>query len=293
VTGVREVPGPGNRTLGVHEAGDPAGRPVLVHHGTPAHGALFAPWIEDAHARGIRLIGYDRPGYGVSSPDPDRTVASAAEDVAAIADALGIDRFATWGASGGGPHALATAALLGDRVVAVASVAGVAPFDAPGLNWFAGMGEGNLVEFGAALQGRGTVERFARAQAESMLGGPGAEQADELASLVSGPDAAALAEGFAEYWLGGMPEVFRTGVDGWVDDDLAILRPFGFDMADIDVPVLVWHGRQDRFVPLAHGEWLASAIPGTDVRITGEDGHLTLATRRIPAVHEWLLARWA
>ena len=145
----RAVPGPAGRTLGVYEAGDPGGHPVLVHHGTPAHGALFAPWEDDARGKGIRLVGYDRPGYGASSPDPERSVASAAADAAAIADALGIDRFATWGVSGGGPHALACAALLGERVVAVASLAGIAPFDAPGLNWFAGMGESNLVEFGA------------------------------------------------------------------------------------------------------------------------------------------------
>jgi pimeloyl-ACP methyl ester carboxylesterase len=292
LSGVLEVAGPGGRTLGVYEAGDPEGRPVLVHHGTPAHGALFAPWSEDAEARGIRLLSYDRPGYGASVADPDRRVASAAADSAAIADALGIDRFATWGVSGGGPHALACAALLGERVVGVASLAGVAPFAAPGLNWFAGMGEGNLVEFGAALQGRATVERLARQLAESMLGGPGADAADELASLISGPDAAALAEGFGDYWLGSMPAVFRTGVDGWVDDDLAILRPFGFDLADITVPALIWHGRQDMFVPVAHGEWLARAIPGADVRISVDDGHITLSTRRVPEVHAWLLARF-
>jgi pimeloyl-ACP methyl ester carboxylesterase len=265
-----------------------------VHHGTPAHGALFAPWSEDAAARGIRLLSYDRPGYGASVAHPDRSVASAAADSAAIADALGIDRFATWGISGGGPHALACAALLGERVVAVASLAGVAPFDAPGLNWFAGMGEGNLVEFGAALQGRATVERLARQLAESMLGGPGgaAGAADELASLISGPDAAAMAEGYGEYWLGSMPAVFGTGVDGWVDDDLAILRPFGFSLAEITVPTLIWHGRQDFFVPVAHGEWLARAIPGADVRISVDDGHLTLATRRVPEVHAWLLERF-
>jgi pimeloyl-ACP methyl ester carboxylesterase len=286
----RTVPGPGGRALGIYEAGDPAGQPVVVHHGTPAHGALFAPWCADAEARGIRLIGYDRPGYAASSPHPERTVGSAARDVAALTDALGIERFATWGVSGGGPHALACAALLGERVVAAASLAGVAPFAAEGLNWFAGMGECNLLEFGAALQGRGPIERLARQQSESMLGGPGAAgSVEELGSLISGPDAAALADGFAEYWLGSMPDVFRTGVDGWVDDDLALLRPFGFAIADIAVPTLVWHGRQDMFVPVAHGEWLARHIPGAEAHVTAADGHLTLSTQRVPAVHEWLL----
>jgi pimeloyl-ACP methyl ester carboxylesterase len=292
VTAAREVAGPGGRALAVYEAGDPAGAAIVVHHGTPAHGALFEPWVRDAEARGIRLIGYDRPGYGGSAPDPDRSVASAAADVAAIADALGVERFATWGVSGGGPHALACAALLGDRVAGAASLAGVAPFDADGLNWFAGMGEGNLVEFGAALEGRGPIERMARQQSESMLGGPGADQTEELGSLLSGPDVEALQEGFGDFWLGSMPAVFGTGVDGWVDDDFAFLRPFGFAVDTIAVPTLVFHGRHDRFVPVSHGEWLARHIPGAEVRISVDDGHLTILTRRIPFVHEWLLGRF-
>jgi pimeloyl-ACP methyl ester carboxylesterase len=292
VGAAHEVAGPGGRTLAVYEAGDPAGAPVVVHHGTPAHGGLFEPWVRDAETRGIRLIGYDRPGYGGSAPDPGRSVASAAADVAAIADALGIERFATWGVSGGGPHSLACAALLGDRVAGAASLAGVAPFDADGLNWFAGMGEGNLVEFGAALAGRATIERMARQQAESMLGGPGAEQTDELESLLSGPDVAALQDGFGAFWMGSMSEVFGAGVDGWVDDDFAFLRPFGFALDSIAVPTLVFHGRHDRFVPVTHGEWLARAIPDAEVRISVDDGHLTILTQRIPAVHEWLLARF-
>jgi pimeloyl-ACP methyl ester carboxylesterase len=288
-----EVPAADGRVLAVYEGGDPSGAAVFVHHGTPAHGLLYAPWVADAAARGIRLISHDRPGYGGSTADPERAVASAAADVAAIADALGVERFATWGVSGGGPHALACAALLGERVVAAASLAGVAPFLAPGLNWFAGMGEDNLVEFGAALQGRPAIERLARSLADSMLSGPGAQAGDDIASLLSGPDAAALASGYGAFWIGSMPEVFRNGVGGWVDDDLAMLRPFGFELDAIAVPTLVWHGRHDQFVPLAHGEWLARAVPGAEVRIAADDGHLTLSTQRIPAVHEWLLARFA
>jgi pimeloyl-ACP methyl ester carboxylesterase len=286
------VPAAGGRVLAVYEGGDPAGAPVVAHHGTPAHGLLFAAWVEDAAARGIRLISYDRPGYGGSTADPERTVATAAADVAAIADALGFERFATWGSSGGAPHALACAALLGERVVAAASLAGIAPFDAPGLNWFAGMGEENLVEFGAALQGRAAIERLARALADSMVSGPGAGAEDDLGSLISGPDAAALEAGFGAYWMGSIAEAFRPGVDGWVDDDLAFLRPFGFALEGIAVPLLVWHGRHDRFVPVAHGEWLARALPGAEVRIGRDDGHLTLVTERIPEVHDWLLARF-
>ena len=286
------VAGPAGRALHVHEGGDPAGRAVLVHHGTPLSGALYAPWIAHAADHGIRLIGYDRPGYGGSDPHPGRTVADAAADVGAIADALGIDRFATWGISGGAPHALACAALLGERVVAAASLAGVAPFDAAGLNYFGGMGSDNLNELGAAMMGREALEPLLAGGSAGMLAASAADLADEMRSLVSEADQAALADGYAEHWSATMPQVFARGIDGWRDDDLAFVAPFGFDVAQINVPVLVWHGRHDLFVPLSHGEWLAREIPGADVRITSDDGHLTLIHQRIPAVHEWLLERF-
>ena len=141
------------RALCIHDGGDPAGFPVLMHHGTPSSGFLYP--VHDALAReqGIRLIGYDRPGYGGSTRNAGRSVADCAADVSAIADALGLERFASWGISGGGPHVLACAALCDDRLVAVASLAAVAPDDADGLDWLDGMGEENHVEFGKAREG--------------------------------------------------------------------------------------------------------------------------------------------
>src|SRR3954471_22814819 len=141
-----EIATPDGRTLHVHEAGDPGGRAVVTHHGTPSSGGHYTPHAADAAQRGLRLIGYDRPGYGGSTPHRGRTVADAARDVATILDALGVERFATWGQSGGGPHVLACAALLPDRCAAAASLAGVAPYDAQGLDWLAGQGEMNLAE---------------------------------------------------------------------------------------------------------------------------------------------------
>jgi pimeloyl-ACP methyl ester carboxylesterase len=287
-----DIPGPGGRMLRVYEEGDPAGAPVVVHHGTPSYGGLFESWIRDATDRGIRLIGYDRPGYGGSSPDRGRTIAGAAADVAAIAEALGIERFATWGISGGAPHSLACAALLGDRVVGAASLGGVAPFDAEGLNYFAGMGEENVVEFGAAMQGRDAVEPFAREQAAAMLKASGAELVELMRTLVSPPDAAVLNDGYGAFMSTSMPAVFAQGHEGWLDDDMAFVMPFGFAVEEIAVPVLVWHGRQDRFVPVTHGEWLSRHIPGAESRITVDDGHLTLLADRIPDVHAWLLRRF-
>ena len=271
------------------EAGDPSGPAVLVHNGTPASGLLFDGWIEDAERRGIRLLGYDRPGYGHSSPHRGRTVADAAPDVSAVADALGIERLAVWGSSGGGPHALACAALLPDRVTAVATLGSVAPYPAEGLDWFEGMGELNVTEFHAALEGREVLEPFLAREAEAMATADAEAIAEALRSLLSPVDHAVITGVLASYFLASTRRAVSGGVEGWLDDDLAFTRPWGFDLERIEVPVQLWHGGEDRFVPLAHGEWIAERIPGVDARISSEEGHLTLAVGRVPDVHAWLL----
>jgi pimeloyl-ACP methyl ester carboxylesterase len=197
-----------------------------------------------------------------------------------------------WGESGGGPHTLACAALLGDRVVAAASLAGVTPFDAEGLNWFRGMGEDNWREFGATLAGPDVLEPFLEAQVRALLEAEPADIADHMRSLIGDADQGALDRGFGEHWVSTFPIIFAQGGAGWMDDDLAFAGPFGFELEDVDVPVLVWHGRHDRFVPVAHGEWLAARIPGAERRITDTDGHLTLLVDRIGDVHQWLLERF-
>jgi pimeloyl-ACP methyl ester carboxylesterase len=279
------------RELCICEAGAPGGVPVLIHNGTPGSRLLYDPYIADAQSRGIRLISYDRPGYGGSTPQPGRTVASAADDVAAIAKALGIDRLLVWGISGGGPHALACAALLPDLVAATAVIASVAPYSADGLDWLAGMGEDNIVEFGATLEGREALETFVETMAAEMLGADPAAVAQTMRSLLSPADAAALQDDFAVF----LHNLIREGIarrrDGWVDDDLAFTRPWGFDLGQIRIPVLVVHGEQDRFVPFAHGVWLAGRIPHVESRLSAADGHLTLAVHAVPDVHAWLLSK--
>lgn len=280
------------RQLRVHESGDPQGLPVVIHHGTPGSGLPYAPQSEDAKARGLRLISYDRPGYGDSTRAPGRSVSGAAADVEAIADALGIEQFATWGMSGGGPHTLACAALLPKRVVAVASLASIAPVDADGLDFSSGMGELNVREFGVALEGIEPLERFLRAEIDSFLQADVAAMTEGLRTLLSPEDAAVLDQELAEYLLAVMRDGVRNGPDGWVDDDIAFVSAWGFDPATIRVPALVWQGERDFFVPPAHGRWLIQRIPGVDGRVTAGDGHLTLTARRVGEVHGWLKSRF-
>lgn len=283
----RTVPTTDGRVLLVEDRGDPAGRPVLVHNGTPACGHLYEPHVRDAADRGLRLIGYDRPGYGGSSPQPGRTVADCTADVRTICAELGIDRLGIWGISGGGPHALACAAILPDLVSAVASLAAEAPPDADGLDYFAGMGQFNVDH----IKLFHSDPEAARAQLESnrqeVLATPAEDAARGLESLLTPTDAAALNGELAEYLTQCMHDGLAPGCQGWWDDN-CLLMPWGFDVADIAVPVLLMHGRQDMFVPFGHGQWLAAHIPGVEARLLDNDGHITLLQNRIPEVHAWL-----
>lgn len=281
---------PGGRSLRVLDSGGDGDAGVLFLHGTPSSALPYAPNAEDARSRGLRFVSYDRPGYAGSDPQPGRTVADAAADVDAIADALQIERLGVWGISGGGPHALAVAAL-SERVAAVASLASPAPLDAEGLDWFDGMGELNIHEFGLAQQGRDALEPSLRELADALRMATPTQLADELQTLLSAPDTAVLTGELAEWLHASFGEAVAERLDGWIDDDLAFLAHWGFRPTEPRVPLLLWHGEQDHFVPVAHGRWLAEHIPGADVRITAEDGHLTLQQTRVPDVHAWLAAR--
>ncbi|MGZ6256450.1 MAG: alpha/beta fold hydrolase [Candidatus Limnocylindria bacterium] len=287
----RTVSTPDGRSLMIELGGDPAGVAILAHNGTPNTRHLREPWLEDAAQHGIRLISYDRPGYGGSTPQPGRTVADCAADVRAIADALEIERLAVWGASGGGPHALACAALLPDRVVAVAALCSIAPYGAAGLDYFAGMGQDNVDDIKLYLRDPGAARVKSVQDRLDMLSLTADQLTEGWESLLSPVDAAAVSGDLAAWLIRGFQDGLATTDEGWWEDGVAHLEPWGFALDLISIPAQVWHGRHDQFVPVQHGEWLAAHVPGAEAHISDTDGHLTLFGR-IPDVHRWLTSRF-
>jgi pimeloyl-ACP methyl ester carboxylesterase len=265
---------PDGRTLAVAEWGDPAGVPVIFHHGTP--GGRIQYWSDPTiYARyGIRRITFDRAGYGESSRQKGRSIADVVPDVVAIADALAIDRFAVIGGSGGGPHSLATAALLPDRVLRCIAAASPAPWEADFDHW-AGMNEGNVEEYRAALIGEEAHRPIAEREAASALERLRSGREDWLGEgyTMSDADRDAMARNLAVA-RDQMEHALAPGVDGWVDDLVASVRPWGFDLEEIRCPVLIQYGRRDEFVPAANGDWLVAHVPGAQAMITDE-GHLS------------------
>jgi pimeloyl-ACP methyl ester carboxylesterase len=275
-----QVPGPDGRTIEVLLGGDPNGFPVLFHGGSPSAVAEYA--ATDTAFRDLRLrqITYSRPGYGASTPRPQSgSYGDDVEESRIILDHLGVGDFLTAGWSGGGPRALACAALLPDRCLAAASVAGVAPYDAEGLDWFAGMADENHEEYHAAEQGRDVYERYVAENMLGLLAASPEEVAEGMGGLVSPVDKAVLTDDFADWMSRMFNHAGAQGVAGVRDDGLAAATPWGFDLASIRVPVAIWQGREDAMVPYAHGEWLAAHVPGAEAHLTDDDGHLTLVTR--------------
>ena len=287
----RELTLPDGRTLEYLEAGAPDGPVLLAHHGTPGSGRFLRAEVEAAEGLGARLVAYSRPGYAGSSPQPDRSVADAAADVAALLDGLGADRFATYGVSGGGPHALACAALLPERCAAAATVAGVGPSDGPGLDFLAGMGDGNIEEFGIAMQGREPLEPFLRDEAAGLTAATPEQLREAAGPHLSDVDAAALTGELAAHLHATITGGLAPGIAGWADDDLAFVKPWGFDVGAITVPVAVWQGEQDLMVPAAHGRWLSTHVAGAEANLPQQEGHLTLFANRIGEIQAWLAER--
>jgi pimeloyl-ACP methyl ester carboxylesterase len=271
VAGQRDIAAGDGRTLCVHDSGG-AGPAVLWFHGSPQTGALLDPVLAAAEQRGLRLVSYGRPSYGGSSPRPGRDVASAAADVEAIAGALGLERFAALASSGGGPHALACAALLPRRVTGVVLLAGIAPLT-DGYDWFDGMADpSGLRAAQAGPSARAAYARTAQFDPASFVAADYATLRGSWASLVED-----------------VARANADGPDGLIDDDLAFVASWGFDLADVAVPVLLVQGADDRVVPVAHARWMAAHIPGAELRIRPGDGHISVLDT-VPAALDWLLS---
>ena len=281
---------PDGRVLELAVAGPDSGPPLVFHHGTPMAGTLFAPLVSAAAERRLRTVAYSRPGYGRSTPRVGRSVADATADVAAILNALGAESFYALGWSGGGPHALACAALLPHRCLAAASLAGVAPFSAPGLDWLADMGDENIEEFDLVLKGPDALTPFLEREAARLKDIQPDQVATALGTLVSEVDRAALTGEFAEFSARSMRQALSSGIAGWRDDDLAFVRPWGFDLSSIHRPVAIWQGAQDRMVPYAHGAWLAENVVGAETRLFPSEGHLSLGVAKVHEIVEDLVA---
>jgi pimeloyl-ACP methyl ester carboxylesterase len=273
------------RTLAVEDAGDRSGPPVLVHVGSPNSRHLYGRTVTDATARGLRLISYDRPGYGESTPQPGRTMADCAADVRAICAALGIERLVTWGLSGGGPNVLACAALLPDLVAAAASLCSPAPYDAEGLDWLAGMGPGAEEDVRVMFGDREAARAAFTEEREQLLAASPAELAQERKKTSPDADLAFLIDEATC-----VQQALAAGIEGFYGDNWAQLIPWGFDVAEISVPALLLHGRRDESVPVGHGQWLAAHIPGVEARFYDNEGH-ELRENHIGEVHAWLAER--
>lgn len=279
------------RTLAYEQAGDPAGIPVFMLHGTP--GCRLSgrhPEPEKVRDAGLRVITYDRPGYGASTRRHGRTVADCVQDIATIADELELERFFLTGASGGGPHALAAAALLPERLIRVECNVGVAPYDAPGLDYFEGMDPENVKESGWALEGEEKLvpelERTAQKALDQIDEDPAALLSDfDLAEA----DRAVLAQqAVQETMRVSFREALAQGVCGWVDDDLAIVKPWGFEVGETRAPVQIRYGVRDVLVPVGHGEWLAAHVPDATVVVDDAAGHMTSPDQRLERLRQFV-----
>ena len=264
------------RQLCYAQWGDPAGAPIFSLHGTPGCRLNRYPDEAELVNIGARVITYDRPGYGRSQRNPGRRVVDCVPDVQAIADAEGIDHFVVVGGSGGGPHALAVAARLPERVTFVRCVVGIVPYNTAGFDWFAGMDPENVKEFGWALKGEETLYRELSKEAAAMVARVTTDAANVLGSDWDLPDAdrAVFAHPLVmQVMREAIPECVVNGPWGWVDDDLAFTQQWGFDVSEIAIPAEVHYGAQDVLVPAAHGEWLAAHVPSAKVVVNDDEGH--------------------
>ena len=292
----RELRTPDGRRLVFHVAG-PEEAPLLVFHtGTPGAPDIYVGMIGECAARGLRIACIARPGYAGSDRLPNRTYADSPADTAAVADALGAGRFYAIGHSGGGGPVLADAALLAQRVRAVAVSATLAPRPQMGPRWWEGLDFANGKELEAMQQGESALRLLLAEEAEGMQR---VESADDILSKAefsryyAPVDQACFSGDLLDFVVKSYARSVSHGVDGWLDDDFAFFGDWGFDLADVAAPVTIWQGGQDRIIPVAHAEWLAENVPGARLEFRAEEGHVSLLNRHFGEMLDDLIARGA
>jgi len=265
------------RELEILDNGINAESAIIFHHGTPDHASTWNEWLEAAAALGLRAIAYSRAGYGTSDRHPGRSVISINNDIGQILDAKNITKFVSIGQSGGGPHSLATTCE--PRNVGAISLAGVGVFGVDDLDFLAGMGPENHEEFGAALRGEAVIEDWMNQNAGAFKNVSGSEIIEAFGGLLGEADKAALKAGGADQMAASTRSALAVSFDGWIDDDLVFVKPWGFDLAAITKPVYLWQGDDDFMVPHAHSYWLEKHIPTAKLTFKAGEGHISLGIK--------------
>ncbi len=281
--------GPDGDALCVEDSGPSDGRAVLVHPGSPGSRRLFRPDAELAASRfGLRLLAFDRPGYGGRPARPGRCAADIVAEVRCVADALGIERLGVWGFSGGGPYALACAALLPELVTGAAVFASFAPYGAPGLDFCGEWPAEHRREVELFFTDRPAAREHWRQDTERFLAVCSEPEGwMRRWGDLAGTDVAHSVE-VAAHLAAEVRDALGGGDDGYWDDWVATLTPWGFDVADIKVPVRLWHGVRDRNVPVTNGHWLAANVPGIVAAFSDDEDHSTVEDDNKAAAYAWL-----
>lgn len=265
------------RTLDLLDNHHKSDSAVLFHHGTPGNSTSWREWIEELSGGQMRAIAASRPGYGQSDRHQGRKIVDVVDDLSQVLDQFEVTKFVSVGWSGGGPHALAMS--LDKRCAGVITLAGVGQYGQPDLDFLNGMGPENIEEFGIALKGEGPLRDWMNANAVGMQHVTGAGLREAFGGLIGKADKEVLDGDFAEEMAAGMRRALSRGFDGWIDDDLAFVQEWGFDLGAINIPVLLWQGDDDFMVPHSHSRWLASKIPTAQLNFIPDNGHISLIVK--------------
>lgn len=270
------------RELEILDNGINSDQAIIFHHGTPGHATAWLSWLDEAAAAGVRALSYSRAGYGTSDRNPGRSVISINSDIAQVLDGKGINKFVAIGWSGGGPHALANT--FEPRNVGAISLAGVGAFGVDDLNFLEGMGPENHDEFGAALKGEAVITQWMNDNAVAMKNVSGSDIREAFGGLIGDADKEVLEGATADAMAATMRSGLAVSFDGWIDDDLVFIKHWGFDLAAITKPVILWQGDQDLMVPHAHSYWLEKHIPTAKLTFIPGHGHISLGEKYKPEI---------